>query len=126
VNPKSLPASGRQDKLIDRGRVGVFVGYEENTIKQFRVYAPDLDYVIRSSIVTFDELEKGGTIDLRFRSTRNTLPDRKPRDRPRNKMPESVKQKTVPKPSGQSENQDTNRIESRLTISVKVPKKSVT
>jgi Reverse transcriptase (RNA-dependent DNA polymerase) len=82
--------------------------------------------VIRSSVVTFDELEKGGTVDLRFRGTRNTLPDREPRGRPRNKMPESVEQKTVPKPPGQSEDQDTNRIESRPTISVEVPKKSVT
>jgi hypothetical protein len=104
VNLKSLPALGRQDKLIDRGRVGVFVRYEENTTKQFRVYAPDLDYVIRSSIVTFDELEKNGTVDLRFRGIRNTLPDREPRGKPRNKILESVEQKTVPKPSGQSEN----------------------
>jgi hypothetical protein len=83
---------------MDRGRVGVFVRYEENTIKQFRVYIPDLDYVIRSSVMTFDELEKGGTVDLRFRGIRNILPDREPRGRPRNKMPESVEQKTVPKP----------------------------
>jgi hypothetical protein len=102
VNPKSLPALGRQDKLIDRGRVSVFVRYKENTIKQFYIYALDLDYVIRSFIMTFDELEKGGTINLRFRGIRNTLPDREPRGRPRNKMPESVEQKIVSKPPKQS------------------------
>jgi hypothetical protein len=72
---------------MDRGRVGVFVGYKENTPKQFRVYTLNLGYVIRSSVVTFDELEKGGTIDLRFRGIRNTLLDREPKGRPRNKIP---------------------------------------
>jgi hypothetical protein len=66
VNLKSLPALERQDKLIDRGRVGVFIKYKENTIKQFRVYTLDLNYVIRSFIVTFDELEKSSIINLCF------------------------------------------------------------
>jgi hypothetical protein len=44
----------------------MFVKYKENTIKQFRVYTLDLDYVIRSSIVTFDELKKDNTVNLRF------------------------------------------------------------
>lgn len=83
VNPKSLPPKGRQDKLMDRGRVAVFVGYEENTIKQFRIYAPDLGYVTRTSVIIFNESQKGGTVDLRVRTTPNTLPDRKPRGRPR-------------------------------------------
>jgi hypothetical protein len=86
VNPKSLLALRREDKLIDRSRVGVFVRYKENTIKQFRVYILDLDYVIRSSIITFNELEKDNTINLRFRNTQNILPDRKLRSRPRNKI----------------------------------------
>src|SRR5271167_1406191 len=83
VNPKSLPGKGRQDKLMDRSRVAVFVGYEENTIKQFRIYAPDLGYVTRTSLIIFNESQKGGTVDLRVRTTPNTLPDRKPRGRPR-------------------------------------------
>jgi hypothetical protein len=33
VNPKSLPTHGRQDKLMDRGRVAVFIGYSEETDK---------------------------------------------------------------------------------------------
>jgi hypothetical protein len=86
VNPKSLLALGRQDKLIDCGRVSVFVRYKENTIKQFRVYILDLGYVIRSSVVTFDELEKDNTINLRFRGILNTLLDRKLKSRPRNKV----------------------------------------
>jgi hypothetical protein len=52
--------------------------------------------------MTFNELEKDSTVNLRFRGIRNILSDHKPRDRLRNKMPESIKQKTVPKPSRQS------------------------
>jgi hypothetical protein len=74
---------------MDRDRVGVFVRYKENTIKQFRVYTLDLSYVIHSSMVTFDELEKSGTINLRFRGIRNTLLDRKLKNKPRNKIPGS-------------------------------------
>jgi hypothetical protein len=55
--------------------------------------------VIRSFIVTFDELEKDSTVDLRFRGIRNTLLNRKLKDRPRNKIPGSKEQKIVPKPS---------------------------
>jgi hypothetical protein len=36
--------------------------------------------------VTFDKLEKGSTIDLRFRDIQNTLLDRKLKDRLRNKI----------------------------------------
>jgi hypothetical protein len=42
-------------------------------------------------MMTFNKLEKGGTVNLRFRGIRNTLSDREPRDKPRNKMPESIK-----------------------------------
>ena len=45
VNPKSLPAIGRQDKLIDHGRVTVFMGYKKSIIRQYQIYAPDLGYV---------------------------------------------------------------------------------
>ena len=33
VNLKSLPANKRIDKLIMSGRLGVFIGYSEETIK---------------------------------------------------------------------------------------------
>lgn len=36
---------------MPRGRVCVFMGYSETTTKQFRVYAPDLGYTTRSSVV---------------------------------------------------------------------------
>jgi hypothetical protein len=106
VDPKSLPAGGRRDKFMDRGRIGVFVGYEPTTTRQYRIYAPDLGYVTRSSVVRFVEDEPGGNIDLKLRiaktgkavegvpraalitpstnnsGTPNVLPVRKPRGRP--------------------------------------------
>jgi hypothetical protein len=76
--------------------------------------------------MTFDELEKGSTVDLRFRSIQNTLSDRKLKGRPRNKVLRSEEQKTVLKLSRQFKDYDINPTESRLIISVEVPKKSVT
>jgi hypothetical protein len=64
----------------------VFIKYKKNTTKQFRIYTLDLDYVIYSSIVTFDKLKKDNIINLRFRGIRNILPDRKLKDRPKNKI----------------------------------------
>jgi hypothetical protein len=48
--------------------------------------------------MTFNKLEKDGTINLRFRGIRNILLDRKLRDKPRNKVLRSGEQKTVLKP----------------------------
>lgn len=85
VPPKSLPQGTRQDKLMDRGRVAVFMGYEDTTNRQYRIYAPDLGYTTRSIVVHFDEGEKGGSVDLKLRipATPNVLPDRNPRGRPK-------------------------------------------
>jgi hypothetical protein len=61
---------------MDRGRVGVFVGYEPTTTRQYRIYAPDLGYMTRSSVVRFDEDVKGGDIDLKLRISNSELPGR--------------------------------------------------
>jgi hypothetical protein len=84
VDPRSLPALGRRDKFVDRGRVGVFVGYVDETPKQYKIWAPDLGRVMRSHAVTFMENEKGGSVDLKLRvqQTPNTLPERRPVGRP--------------------------------------------
>ena len=83
VDPKSLP-EGRRDKFMDRGRVGVFMGYVEETTKQYQLWAPDLKRIIKGHAVKFAESEKGGTVDLRLqRQTPNVLPDRRPVGRPR-------------------------------------------
>ena len=88
VNRESLPKSGRTDKLMVPGRVCVFMGYSEETTKQYKVYAPDLGYTIKASVVDFDEDTLGGTVDLKIRGahpqgTLNTLPDRNPVGRPK-------------------------------------------
>jgi hypothetical protein len=88
----SLP-SQRHDKLVNTGRIGVFVGYTSTT-KQLRVYSPELGYRFRSSKVFIDEKVKGGSIDLQLRNcisgpqgTLNVMPDRKPRGGPRKEIP---------------------------------------
>ena len=83
VDPKSLPTGGRRDKFMDRGRPGAFMGYVENTDKQYRLWVPDLGRVIKSHAVKFAEDEKGGDMDLRLRKqTFNVLPERRPVGRP--------------------------------------------
>jgi hypothetical protein len=37
MNPKSLLVHGRHNKLIDRGRVGVFLSYMDGTIRNYKV-----------------------------------------------------------------------------------------
>ena len=88
VDPKSLPAHGRKDKLMLRGRTCVFMGYVDETTKQHKVYAPDLRTTIRSSVVDFEEETKGGTVDLNLpgehpQGTPNVLTVRKPVGRPK-------------------------------------------
>jgi len=90
IHPKTIPADQRHDKLVDRGRVGVFMGYSETTNKQFKFYSPELGYTSRSSRISVDEHTPGGRVELRLRNipsgsqgTLNVMPDRKPRGRPR-------------------------------------------
>ncbi|KAI1001926.1 hypothetical protein K3495_g6278 [Podosphaera aphanis] len=91
VNPKEQPAGARTDKAVARGR-GVFMGYANNTDKQFRIYAPDRSYTIRVTHIDVDESRKGGSLDLKIRGsasgqgTPNTLHDRLPRGRPSHKL----------------------------------------
>ena len=63
MNLKTLPTKGQYNKLIDRGRVRVFIGYT-STIAQLRVYALDLGYTIRSSIVEVNKLVPRGIVKL--------------------------------------------------------------
>ncbi|CCE33421.1 related to retrotransposon HobS hobase [Claviceps purpurea 20.1] len=106
VNLETIPAHQRHDKLVDTGRVGVFLGYSENTNRHYRVYSPELGYTSRSSRVLINEDEKGGAINLRLRNcaagpqgTPNVLDDRRPRVRPRkelNPVPEAKEGLTQP------------------------------
>jgi len=88
VDPKSLPAQGRKDKLMLQGRTCVFIRYVDETTKQYKVYTLDLQVTIRSSVVDFEEETKGGTIDLNLlgehlQGTPNVLTIRKPVGRPK-------------------------------------------
>ena len=58
INPKTIPAGQRHDKLRDTSRVGVFMGCTDNTTKHFKVYCPELGYTQRFSRVEVDENTK--------------------------------------------------------------------
>ena len=47
-----------------QGQTYVFIKYIDETIKQYKVYALDLQTTVRFSVVNFKEETKGGTIDL--------------------------------------------------------------
>lgn len=85
VDPKSLPVGSRHDKFMDRARVGVFMGYVDETEKQYRLWAPDLGRIIRSHAMRFSESEKGGDVDLKLKvkASSNAVPQRRPVGRPR-------------------------------------------
>ena len=71
VNPKSLPAyDKRNPKQVDKGRLGVFIGYVNETTKQWRMYSPDLGRTITVSTIDFLESKKGGDLNLRIRGAR--------------------------------------------------------
>ena len=70
VDLKSLPANGRTDKLMMSGRLGVFIGYFEETIKQVKMYALDLRYIIKVTRVDFEEEILSGTVDLMMRGVK--------------------------------------------------------
>jgi hypothetical protein len=70
IDPKSLPANGRIDKLIILGRLGVFIEYSKETTKQVKMYTPDLGYIIKVIRVDFEEEILGGTIDLIIRGAK--------------------------------------------------------
>ena len=42
----------------------VFIGYVDETTKQYKVYMLDLQAIVRSSVVDFKEETKGGTMNL--------------------------------------------------------------
>ena len=64
VDLKSLPANKRTDKLMMPSRLGVFIRYSKETIKQVKIYTLDLEYIIKVIRVDFEEEILDGTIDL--------------------------------------------------------------
>ena len=57
----------RYNKLVLRGKEGVFIGYLDNTEKHLKIYAPDLGRIIFSSRLFVDESVSRGIVDLRLR-----------------------------------------------------------
>jgi hypothetical protein len=55
---------------MDQGRIRVFMGYTSTT-SQLKVYAPDLGYTIRSSIVKINEDIPGDFVNLKIRNSPN-------------------------------------------------------
>jgi hypothetical protein len=68
INPKTNPNGQHHDKLQDKGRVGVFLGYSNDTTKHIKVYSPELGYTSRSSRVIIDETQKGSDLNFRLRN----------------------------------------------------------
>ena len=84
VDSKSHPPNTRRDKLMPKAREAVLVGYDDNTTKQYKIFAPDLGRVVKASTVIFDEDIPGGTINLHLsKATPNELVKRKPVGRPK-------------------------------------------
>ena len=70
IDPKSLPANRRINKLIIPGRLNIFIRYSKETIKQVKIYTPDLRYTIKVIRVDFEEEILSGTIDLMMRGAK--------------------------------------------------------
>jgi hypothetical protein len=88
IDPKSLPADRRKDKLVLQEYIYIFIGYIDETTKQYKVYIPDLQATVRASIVDFEEETKGRTVNLNFlrkylQGTFNVLTVYKPIGRPK-------------------------------------------
>ena len=82
---ESIPQSFRRDKLMDKARVGAFLGYVADTSKQFLIWAPNRKDVIKTSNIKFFEQEKLTPEELNFKSQHSpsTAAERNPRGRPR-------------------------------------------
>lgn len=105
VDIKSMPQHARKDKFMPRGRDAVFVGYVNETTKQWKVWAPDLRRVIVVKRAEFFEDRRGSdlnlNINLKFSNGRiisgngtlNVMPERKPRGKPHNNssLPRQIK-----------------------------------
>lgn len=101
VDPRSQPQGMRRDKLMNRGKEVVFVGYCEDTTKQWQFWEPDMKAIRSHSHVAWFEDEKGGQLDLNFSPTNqpNQAPQRKPVGRPPKLLAQPVQDTPQSKPS---------------------------
>jgi transposase InsO family protein len=89
MDQRSQPTWARRDKLVNRGKEAVFVGYVENTTKAWLFWEPDMRTVKQHSHVYFFEEEKGGELDLNIllQNQSSNAQARRPVGRPR-KLPQ--------------------------------------
>jgi hypothetical protein len=78
INPKLLPAKEKKDKLVLQKYIYIFIEYIDKTTKQYKVYIPDLQTTVRTSIIDFEEETKSRTVNLNLpgeylQSTSNIL-----------------------------------------------------
>lgn len=96
MDRESIPQNFRRDKLMDKARVGIFMGYVADTSKQFLIWAPDMKTIIKTSNVVFYEDEPGGSINYNLESKHQPshATTRNPKGRPA--MNKEDSQATVP------------------------------
>ena len=70
IDPKSLPANRRIDKLIILGQLSIFIRYSKETTKQVKIYTLDLGYIIKVIRVDFKEEILDETINLIIRGAK--------------------------------------------------------
>jgi hypothetical protein len=59
-----LPAEKKKNKLVLQKYIYIFIEYINKTTKQYKIYTPDLQTTVRTSIVNFKEKTKNRTVDL--------------------------------------------------------------
>ena len=64
MDPKSQPAGMRSDKLMNRGKDAVFVGYVPDTTKMWLFWEPDMKAIRPHNTAVWFENEKGGDMEL--------------------------------------------------------------
>jgi hypothetical protein len=88
IDPKLLLAERKKNKLVLQKYIYIFIGYINKTTKQYKVYIPDLQVIVRTSIVDFEKETKSRTVDLNLsrkylQSTPNVFTVYKPIERPK-------------------------------------------
>ena len=100
MDPKSQPAGMRSDKLMNRGKDAVFVGYLPDTTKMWLFWEPDMKAIRPHNTAVWFENEKGGDIELNVPKLNqpSTTLIRKPVGRPPKKQQGSPTDVPIAKP----------------------------
>ncbi|GIZ47373.1 hypothetical protein CKM354_001046600 [Cercospora kikuchii] len=108
MDPRSQPAGMRSDKLMNRGKDAVFIGYVPDTAKMWLFWEPDMRAIKAHSTATWFEHEKGGEMELNVPKLNqsSSAPVRNPVGRPPKKptagAPPAAAAPAVPRPDPES------------------------